>query len=98
MCTNVEIVGEDVESEESWMLLRIRRALKSKGMHFSELRTMLEEESVRVVTSLHLQMNPFSGDMRAREEKLDVEFEKRRRGEESWDTENNRLCDEEIFE
>ena len=73
------------------MLLRIRRALKSKGMHFSELRIMLEEETVRVVNSLHLHMNPFSGDTRVREDKLEVEFEKRRRGEESWDTENNRL-------
>ena len=56
----------------------------------TELSKKEEDEIDRVVDSPHLNTNPFSGEIKASEEILDVEFENWRRGEESVETENNR--------
>ena len=80
------------------MLSSSKCPFKSKGMHFSVLSKMFEEETVRVVESLHLQMNPFSDDMRAREDIFEVEFEKRRRCEDVLYSGNSRVWNGEILE
>ena len=59
---------------------------------------MFEEEIVRVVESLHLQINLSSCDMRAREDIFEVEFEKRRRCEDVLYSGNNRVWYEGMFE
>ena len=87
----VEIEGEDEESVEICMSFSIKRPLRSNGMHWSELSKKEEEEIERVVESLHLQIDPFSGDIKASEDILTVEFEKISSGEDSCDTKHNRV-------
>ena len=98
VCINVEIESEDEETDESWMLSSSKCPFRSKGMFLSVLSKRFEEETVRILNSLHLQMNPFSGDMNAREYNVEVEFEMRRRGVDSFETENNLVWNEVLLE
>ena len=59
-------------------------------MIVSEPSKNVEDEIERVVDSPHLNTNPFSGEIKASEEILDVELENWIRGEEFVETENNR--------
>ena len=43
-------------------------------------------------------MNPFCGEINLREDNVEEEFEKRRRGVDSFETENNWVWGEGLFE